>query len=433
MSKEDKAKCVDPRVRVVIARWPQDAPRGAVTTFCQEHGISRKTFYVLRKRALEEGEAAVLQPRSRRPVSSPTRISDEITAQAVQVRQALQASGLDGGPISVHDKMKQMGLPAPSPASLARIFRDAGVARRNPRKRPRSAFHRFTYPAPNACWQLDSTEYTLRSGRVVVIFQLQDDHSRLAVASLVAEGETAQAAIKVFDKAVAARGVPQRLLTDNAPALNPSRMNRVGKLVTHVTAMGVEAITGRPYKPTTQGKNERFHQTLQQWLARHPTAATIDQLQAMVDTFDHIYNTQRPHQALEGRMTPQQAWDATTPATPPHPRPDDDPIDALVEAVTPPRPPKQRVRKPIPATGERPLTLSANGTVNLHGVTFNLTKRHAHATLTAIWTRFSVEFIHTTTGEVIAEIEWPAPTLRYASIYTHSVTHVLTQETSPMS
>lgn len=34
-----------------------DAPRGAVNSFCQQEGISRKTFYVLRARALAEGEA----------------------------------------------------------------------------------------------------------------------------------------------------------------------------------------------------------------------------------------------------------------------------------------------------------------------------------------------------------------------------------------
>lgn len=49
------------------------------------------------------------------------------------VRAALQASGLDHGPISVHDTMRMMGLePVPSTASLARIFREAGVARLEP-------------------------------------------------------------------------------------------------------------------------------------------------------------------------------------------------------------------------------------------------------------------------------------------------------------
>ena len=111
----------------------------------------------------------------------------------------------------MHDKMASMGLKAPSPAWLARLFRDQGVARSEPSKRPRAAWRRFVYPAPNACWQLDATEYVITQGRKVVIFQLQDDHSRLAVASLVASSETSQAAIDVFDKGVAARGVPQRL------------------------------------------------------------------------------------------------------------------------------------------------------------------------------------------------------------------------------
>ena len=235
-------------------------------------------------------------------------------------------SGLDHGPISVHDKMAAMGLEAPSPASLARIFRQEGVARAEPSKRPRAAWRRFVYPAPNACWQLDATEYVLAGGRKAVIFQLQDDHSRLAVASLVAPGETSQAAIDVFDKGVAARGVPQRLLTDNGAALNPSRRGVTGRLVEHVRSLGVEPITGKPYRPTTQGKNERFHQTLLRYLDQQPLADSIAELQEQVDRFDHIYNTQRPHQGLPGRITPQQAWDAGEVARAPRPGHDTDPI-----------------------------------------------------------------------------------------------------------
>lgn len=247
---------IDPRIRLAIAQWPDDAPRGAVSTFCAEHDISRKTFYDLRKRAKSDGPAAVLEPRTRRPRSSPSKVTDEVKAQAVQVRAALEASGLDHGPISVHDKMRAMGLGSvPSTASLARIFREAGVARNEPRKKPRSAWRRFVYPAPNACWQLDATEYVLTGGRTCVIFQLIDDHSRYAVASHVASGETSEAAITVFDKAVAVHGVPQRLLSDNGIALNPSRRGYLGQLVEHVSRLGTDPITGKPYKPTTQGKN----------------------------------------------------------------------------------------------------------------------------------------------------------------------------------
>lgn len=230
---------------------------------------------------------------------------------------------MDHGPISVHEKMRDLGMtPVPSTAALARIFRDANVARAEPRKKPRASYRRFVYPAPNACWQLDATDYVLTGGRTCVIFQLIDDHSRYAVASHVASGETAEGAIAVVKKAIAAHGVPQRLLSDNGVALNPSRRGVVGQLVACVTALGVEAITGKPYKPTTQGKNERFHQTLFRWLDKQPIAATLEQLQEQVDRFDIIYNTERPHQGLPGRITPLQAWETTPKAEPPRPRGD---------------------------------------------------------------------------------------------------------------
>ena len=208
----DKNRSVDPRVRLAIAQWPDDAPRGAVTTFCAEHSISRKTFYVLRRRARLEGPAAVLEPRSRRPRSSPARLPEAVRSQALEVRAALERSGLDHGPISVHDKMASMGLKAPSPAWLARLFRDQGVARSEPSKRPRAAWRRFVYPRPQRLLAARAPPSTSspKDARWSSP-RLQDDHSRLAVASLVASSETSQAAIDVFDKGVAARGVPQRL------------------------------------------------------------------------------------------------------------------------------------------------------------------------------------------------------------------------------
>jgi putative transposase len=313
---------VDPRVRLAIVQWPPDAPRGAVTTFCLEQGISRETFYAIRKRAQTDGPAAALEPRTRRPIASPSKLSAEVAHQAIGVRAALEQSGLDHGPISVHEKMRSLRMePVPAVSSLARIFRDAGVARLEPKKKPRASYRRFVYPAPNACWQLDGTEYVLTGGRKCVIFQLIDDHSRLAIATHVAWGETSAGAIAVVSKGIAAHGVPQRLLSDNGAALNPSRRGVLGQLVAYVTSLGVEPITGKPYKPTTQGKNERFHQTLFRWLDKQPLADSLEQLQEQVDRFDVIYNTERPHQGLPGRITPAAAWEATPKVEAPRPTP----------------------------------------------------------------------------------------------------------------
>lgn len=399
MSRNDP---VDPRVRLAISHWPPDAPRGAVTTFCAEHGISRKTFYLLRARAVADGPAAVLEPKSRRPRTSPTRVSEDVKRQALEVRAALEQSGLDYGPISVQAKMIAMGLPAPSNATLSRVFRDAGVARAAPNKRPRASFRRFVYPAPNACWQLDATEYVLTGGRKCVIFQLLDDHSRLAVASHVAAGETSDAAVHVVAKGIAVHGVPQRLLTDNGVALNPSRRGIVGQLVDYVTRLGVEPITGKPYKPTTQGKNERFHQTLFRFLDKQPMAATLGELQAQVDEFDRIYNTERPHQGLPGHVTPQQAWDATPVADPPRP-------------LSPASPSQSPVAAEGALLPENTRHVTVSGGIKVKGVKFQIGSHLAGTLVTIVRDDTTIAFYDVKTGGLLIEHPWPEPGTRYVS------------------
>lgn len=463
MNKNDP---VNARIRLAIAQWPDDAPRGAVSTFCAEHGITRKSFYAIRARARAEGQAAALEPRSRRPKTSPTRLSEDLKQETLKVRAALESSGLDHGPISVHDKMVSLKMHAPSPASLARIFREKNVARSEPAKKPRASYRRFVYPAPNACWQLDATEYVLTGGRKCVIFQLQDDHSRLAVASHVASGETSEAALAVVRKGIATHGVPQRLLTDNGVALNPSRRGLEGQLVAYVSSLGVKAITGKPYKPTTQGKNERFHQTLFRWLDKQPLAATHQELQEMVDRFDLIYNTERPHQGLPGRVTPQQSWDATAVADAPRPQPL--PVLQDFDALVPvdPGPAEQELgggaeaqTRSTPrgldtesdletsafekitgsisypaATGSQKLRVYSNGVVNIGRTLFSVTKRMGGRIVIAAWDQEGVMFANTE-GEVIAEYAWPSEGTGYVGI-SRSLTRFhrgrLARQLSPM-
>jgi putative transposase len=296
--------------------------------------------------------------------------------------------------LTVHEKMRALGMtPVPSTASLARIFRDQGVARIEPKKKPRASFRRFVYPAPNACWQLDGTEYVLTGGRKCVIFQLIDDHARLAVASHVAWGETSEAAIAVVKKGIAAHGVPQRLLSDNGAALNPSRRGVLGQLVAYVTSLGVEPITGKPYKPTTQGKNERFHQTLFRWLDKQPLAETLEQLQEQVDAFDVIYNTQRPHQGLPGRITPQEAWEATPKVEPPRPVP--------------------QPAAPLAATDGRRMTrIRDNGTVFARGTKFQVSRTLA-GTLAYLLEDDDRLLVFDTDGTLLIEHRWPEPGTKY--------------------
>ncbi len=219
-------------------------------------------------------------------------------------------------------------------AAIRRIDRDPGGQRWPPSRSgpPRRLFRpalsgarayndcaasaRFVYPAPNCCRQIDAFAWSLADGTPVAIHQVIDDHSRKAMATLVADGETAKAAVQVVSTAVRRWGVPQRLLSDNGLAFNPTRRGFTGKLVDYLVDLGVKPITGKPDRPTTQGKNERFHQTLQKWLNARPPVRTIAALQALVDEFDRYYNHERAHQSLGGK-TPAEAWAATEPAPEP--------------------------------------------------------------------------------------------------------------------
>ena len=151
-------------------------------------------------------------------------------------------------------------------------------------------------------------------------------------------------------------------------------------------SLGVEPPAGKPHHPTTQGKNERFHQTLLRYLDQQPLADSIAELQEQVDRFDHIYNTQRPHQGLPGRITPQQAWDATEVARAPRPGHDTDPItpggEPARDAPAGRRPPHRR--RPIAPSGERELTITRNGTVHIGGIAFLVRRAPAGHRTTAI-------------------------------------------------
>lgn len=218
---------------------------------------------------------------------------------------------------------------------------------------------------------------------------------------------------------MARHGVPQRLLTDNGSALNPTRRGRQGALVEHVRALGVEPITGKPYKPTTQGKTERFGHTLLRYLDAQPLAKDLDELQAQIDAFDQIYNTQRPHQGLPGHITPAQAWDATPIAEPPRRHTAND------EPIIPggaPTSHKPRTRSRTPQRGQRRSRIQANGTVSLGAIVFLASKAHARCDVEITWDPATIVFA-TPDGQILAQHTWPAPGVTYVSTHAPDPTN----------
>lgn len=349
-------------VRALIVRWPSDAPRGAVSRFCAEHGISPSWFHELRKRAGDDPATGVL-PRSRRPARSPSATSALFEDLVVRGRKELIEQGWDAGPISVAAWMRHHGVDPPSRATIARILTRRGLVTPQPQKRPRRSWQRFQFELVHECWQLDATEWRLAADTKVVIFQLIDDRSRFALASLAADGETAEAAVAVVRLALKRyRRGPLLLLTDNGTAFNMSRRGKRTALEKLLHDRGARPICSSPYHPQTCGKNERIHSTLKKWLRARPLATDLAELQTQLDAFDRHYNHRRPHQAHDG-ATPAAVF-----RTAPHaPRP------------TRPQPPR-----PAPDIPKRKLVeakVAANGNVGIAGKLIQLGHSHRRQTV----------------------------------------------------
>lgn len=181
-------------------------------------------------------------------------------------------------------------------------------------------------------WCTDGFDYTLAGGGpAVTVLQLLDDCSRYDLGSMAATGETSAEIQAMLDAAITAHGVPQRLLTDNAPGFNPVRRGQVGKVAAWLAGLGVDTKTCKVNYPQGNGKAERAHQTMQKWLAARDPAATLADLQTIIDQFRNTYNN-RPHQALD-MATPQHIWDTLPHAEPPEPAPGSTVTDKIMKVA----------------------------------------------------------------------------------------------------
>jgi transposase InsO family protein len=263
------------------------------------------------------GDAA-FEPRSRRPHRSP-RVTPSATVESIiRLRDELVLHGLDAGADTICWHLLQRHQLSVSPATVYRILRRAGLTKVEPNKRPRSSYIRFEADLPNECWQADFTHWRLGDGSGVEILCWIDDHSRTAISVTAHRRVTCDIVVEAFTNALQAHGVPASTLTDNGMVfttrLAGGRGGRNG--FEHLLdSLGIIQKNSRPNHPTTCGKVERFHQTLKRWLAAHPPAATIAELQALLDAFVTAYNQPRPHRSLAGR-TPAAAYQARPKATP---------------------------------------------------------------------------------------------------------------------
>lgn len=279
-----------------------------------DYGVSYRWVHTLVTRYLAGGWDAI-QPRSRRPLTSPTRTAPELEAEVLRLRRELAAAGHDAGPHTIAAHLEREHSTSPAPSTIWKILRRHGLVTEQPRKRPRSSYLRFQAELPNETWQSDFTHWRLADGTGTEILTFLDDHSRLALCVRAYPVVTVQLVLAQFRAAINEYGPPASTLTDNGLVFTTRVRGGRNTFENELNLLGIDQKNGRPNHPQTQGKVERFQQTMKKWLRAQPPASTIEDLQAQLETFRDYYNTIRPHRSLS-RATPAEAYAARGKAVP---------------------------------------------------------------------------------------------------------------------
>jgi transposase InsO family protein len=276
--------------------------------------VSPATAHRWWHRWLEAGEdarstLACLFDRSSRPRCSPRQLAPELERAICACRQKT-----GWGPRLV------AGATGFAHSTVWKVLNRAGISRApRPAKEPA---HRYEWPCPGDLLHMDTSRYArfLRPGHRVTGDRSQrsrnwmrpetrvgydyahaivDDHSRLAFVELH-QDEKAATVTSFVERALAfyeSHGITaKRLMTDNGFSYIRNRSLRE-LLARH----GIRHLTTEPYRPRTNGKVERFHQTMaREWAYGLAYRSHHQRNQALPHWLDH-YNTRRPHSSLGGR------------------------------------------------------------------------------------------------------------------------------------
>ena len=266
-------------------------------------GISRASFYRWYDR-YETGGPEALSDRPSRPNRVWNRIPDEIRSEIIEL--ALDQPELSPRELAVRftDERKYFV----SEASIYRLLK-ANDLITSPAYIIIKAADEFKdkTTAPNQLWQTDFTYLKVTGWGWYYLSTVLDDFSRYIVAWKLCNTMQASDVIETLDRALMASGLDQvkvmqrpRLLTDNGSSYI------AGDLAEWLKRRGMTHIRGAPRHPQTQGKIERWHQTLKnRILLEHYYLPS--ELEAQVGAFVEHYNQARAHESLNN-LTPADVY-----------------------------------------------------------------------------------------------------------------------------
>ena len=269
----------------------------------EQLGIPRRTFCRWYDRYLEGGPEA-LQDRPSAPSRVWNRIPSEIHEQIIQL--ALEQSELSPRELAVRFTDERRYFV--SEATVYRLLKahDLITSPAYVVIKAAERFHTQT-TRPNEMWQTDFTYFKIIGWGWMYLSTVLDDYSRYIIAWKLCSTMRAQDVTDTLDLALDASGCDRatvhhrpRLLSDNGPSYIAS------ELAEYIEAQRMSHVRGAPFHPQTQGKIERWHQTLKNRVLLENYFLPGD-LEAQIEAFVEHYNHRRYHESLDN-VTPADAY-----------------------------------------------------------------------------------------------------------------------------
>jgi transposase InsO family protein len=284
-----------------------------ISHLCREFGISRKTGHKWLQRYEVGRSVTALIDQSRRPHQSPDKTPRAHEERVVELRKLYGWSGR-----KLRKLLRAEGIEL-SRSTIDRIIDRNGLIEKRDRHRP--AVNRFERSQPNELWQMDfKGEYILRGVERCYPLSLLDDHSRFSVGLFPLRTPNGSQVRRCVVECFEEFGVPQAMLMDHG---TPWWQSNNGHGLTHFSVdlikQGIQLIYGSVGHPQTQGKVERFHQTMKRSLRHRGVPQDFAGMGRALREFRHVYNEIRPHQALDDE-TPASRYMPSKKAYEPCPR-----------------------------------------------------------------------------------------------------------------
>jgi transposase InsO family protein len=262
---------------------------------CRRFGISRSKGYKWLGRYAAQGLEGPVD-RSRRPRRSPMRTAAAMEAEVLRIRE--DSNNAWGGRkiAKVLERAGEVVVPAPS--TITEVLRRHGKLAQHASEHP-GPYQRFERERPNELWQMDfKGDFATSRGRCYPLTVI-DDHSRYALAVEACGTQQDRPTRERLVAAFRRYGLSETMLMDNGAPWGDSGGGRFTAFSVWLLRLGVRVTHGRPYHPQTQGKDERFHRTLNGEVLSGRHFADLSECQRAFDRWRHIYNHQRPHQAID--------------------------------------------------------------------------------------------------------------------------------------